>query len=443
MNKLNKIGFVWDVLETQWLERFEDLLQYKEEHNNTLVPYHYPRNPSLGSWVNKQRIDYKANNLSPERMDKLDGVGFVWDVLEAQWLERFQELVHYIKENGDALVPVMCKEDTRYVSRDLGCWVNSQRQSYKMGELSSERIQMLNDVGFVWDPHEFVWSKNFEELIEYKKKHGNTRVPHLYAPNRPLGTWVMTQRSNYKAGFLSSQQIQKLNQIGFSWDANQDKWLERYDELIQYKEEHGDTIVPAKYVGNPTLGNWVARQRVNYKADKLSPEKIQRLDDIGFVWVLSQRRKLDKDDSALDPDEAQWMKRFEELLEYVQEHGNPNLPKEYKENPSLEAWVHHQRQLRKARKQTSKHVKLLNGIGFVWETDDDEPVDDTWLQQFGQLLKYVKQHGNAQVPLYCKDNILLGVWVGKQRQEYKANTLGSELIEKLNEIGFVWEPVEG
>ena len=47
--------FVWDGREAlrierhepQWMECFEELLQYKNEHGNALVPQRYKTNPSL------------------------------------------------------------------------------------------------------------------------------------------------------------------------------------------------------------------------------------------------------------------------------------------------------------------------------------------------------------------------------------------------------------
>lgn len=39
------------------------------------------------------------------------------------------------------------------------------------------------------------------------------------------------------------------------------KWLNTLEELKEYKEEHGDCIVPRGYSHNPRLASWVAEQR--------------------------------------------------------------------------------------------------------------------------------------------------------------------------------------
>lgn len=75
--------------------------EYVAEHGNAFVPQIYPQNESLGIWVGNQRQIFKALQLgydlseailTKKRVQKLDEIGFVWDVLEAIWFERLQEL---------------------------------------------------------------------------------------------------------------------------------------------------------------------------------------------------------------------------------------------------------------------------------------------------------------------------------------------------------------
>ena len=40
---------------------------------------------------------------------------------------------------------------------------------------------------------------------------------------------------------------------------------QRYIELQEYKHLHGDCMVPKRYKNNPSLGNWVNKQRQNYR----------------------------------------------------------------------------------------------------------------------------------------------------------------------------------
>lgn len=63
-----------------------------------------------------------------------------------------------------------------------------------------------------------------------------------------LGIWVNKQRMEKKAfdegkrNSMSEQKIGALNALGFVWAKRkgQAAWNEKYEELIQYKKEHGD-----------------------------------------------------------------------------------------------------------------------------------------------------------------------------------------------------------
>jgi hypothetical protein len=55
---LNEVGFSWSLRST-WKDRFEELLEYKETHDDTSVPKRYPVNTSLGLWVMTQRQQHK------------------------------------------------------------------------------------------------------------------------------------------------------------------------------------------------------------------------------------------------------------------------------------------------------------------------------------------------------------------------------------------------
>lgn len=74
-------------------------------------------------------------------------------------------------------------------------------------------------------------------------------------------------------------------------------WNKRLIELMQFKEQHGHCNVPQKYEGNPTLGAWVARNRLFMRAWEEDPKSIsisqaQRakvLKEVGLVSGIGMR----------------------------------------------------------------------------------------------------------------------------------------------------------
>ena len=58
------------------------------------------------------------------------------------WETRYNELVRYKTDHGDCNIPVK--------QGQLGTWVDKQRQQYKKGKLSQDRIYRLSGIGFDW-----------------------------------------------------------------------------------------------------------------------------------------------------------------------------------------------------------------------------------------------------------------------------------------------------
>ena len=75
---LDSIGFDWGIPPKGWDEMYQRLINYKTEHNHTMVPSKYDNDPDLGAWVAKQRRLYKKNKLSEERVRLLKSLGFAW-----------------------------------------------------------------------------------------------------------------------------------------------------------------------------------------------------------------------------------------------------------------------------------------------------------------------------------------------------------------------------
>ena len=67
----------------------------------------------------------------------------------------------------------------------------------------------------------------------------------------------------------------------------EDKWNEKYKLAEEYYNKHKDLLIPKSYViHGVNLGNWIALQRQNYKNNKLSEERINKLNKIKMVWVV-------------------------------------------------------------------------------------------------------------------------------------------------------------
>lgn len=86
MKALEDIGFVWDSHSSVWEERFCELKEFHRMYDHSNVPTTYKENPKLAAWVKCQRRQYKllkdgkASNMTEERLIKLEGLGFEWQL---------------------------------------------------------------------------------------------------------------------------------------------------------------------------------------------------------------------------------------------------------------------------------------------------------------------------------------------------------------------------
>jgi hypothetical protein len=79
---------------------------------------------------------YSHGTISNEREKILQDLGFAFQILETNWMERYQELVDFKKKSGHCKVPNRYKDN-----KSLGYWVSHQREIFKQGKLSKERIE--------------------------------------------------------------------------------------------------------------------------------------------------------------------------------------------------------------------------------------------------------------------------------------------------------------
>ena len=210
---------------------FQALVTYKEEFGDCNVPQTYPENPRLGQWINTQRRYKKYDRLQKEHIKRLESIGFIWNRVEDAWKQMYQELVNYHRVHGDCNVPLGYSENPQ-----LATWVSTRRNSYKTGQLDADKIQKLDELSFSWNRVEDAWKQMYQELVEYHQAHGDCNVPRYYSENRQLAIWVYGQRQRNNRGNLDAEKIEKLDELGFSWNPDQDFWDKMYDALVEYKE---------------------------------------------------------------------------------------------------------------------------------------------------------------------------------------------------------------
>eukprot|EP00980_Cylindrotheca_fusiformis_P029717 scaffold23774_cov127-Cylindrotheca_fusiformis.AAC.1 len=87
---LKNAGFVWDSHSNVWEDRYNELVAFQAKNGHCNITFDKTRTTcphnAMASWIKHQRRQYKLSrmgvqsHMTQERVDKLNKIGFVWDV---------------------------------------------------------------------------------------------------------------------------------------------------------------------------------------------------------------------------------------------------------------------------------------------------------------------------------------------------------------------------
>lgn len=214
---LNSIGFCWDASnvttataatiwsndgesstgdddddDDAWWSRLKEFERYMAssdnygngEKSNVTSLLHLPRHAhesssqsppiqNMRAWILDQRRDHQritntnagttssSSRLSVQQIEALSAIDPDWwkNKRQVQWDVRYRQLQDYKQEHGDCCVPIS------YANKQLANWVHNQRKQYnlrltgKASDLTTERFNRLQDIGFVWNRWEYEFTK--------------------------------------------------------------------------------------------------------------------------------------------------------------------------------------------------------------------------------------------------------------------------------------------
>jgi hypothetical protein len=147
----------------------------------------------------------------------------------------------------------------------------------------------------------------FEQLKIYKGLNGNCNVP---GDRDKLGRWVKRQRERYQLQILTHEKVDALDSIGFQWKrqyklkprnrvssaAYEKSFHKMVKSVVLYVEKHGHGYIPQAYE-DKVLALWSRSRRREKASGKLSPERIDKLQKVGFVWEF--KRAMSRTNNSL------------------------------------------------------------------------------------------------------------------------------------------------
>ncbi|MFM7244570.1 MAG: Helicase associated domain protein [Planctomycetaceae bacterium] len=335
-------------------------------------------------------------------------LGSVWDF-------RFGELCAFRQAHGHCDVP-----KTYPPNRGLGSWVDAQRQIQRRGKMFPWREEKLQSLGLTWDPNTAFWAEQLAALERFRDDHGHCNVPR-HCPKWPnLATWLSNQRHLHRKGLLPAERACELERLGVAWHPHEARWRERYASLLRFVQKMGHADVPEAYRPDPSLGAWLSAQRRLKKLGRLASERLALLNSAGVVW---------------NPHDHRWDAMYRLLVDFVRKHGPLNAGCVAVPSRPMEQWIKRQRDARRAGLLEASRVASLEALGIAWA-----PRRDRWELSFEALVAFRKKNGHCDVPATCSREPQLATWVGKQRQQKRAGTLSKDRTDRLERLGFKWDP---
>jgi hypothetical protein len=247
----------------------------------------------LAQWLGVQRSAYKAGKISDERIKLLESItGWIWEArndrirLDA-WNESYAALQKHLARGGTLKIA----KNVRVDGIALSSWVSIQRKMFQSSKLSKSQIEDLESLpGWAWDVFEESWELRFQKVLQFANREKHALVTQRTIEDGvDIGTWVNTQRNNYRDGKLVSERITRLENIpGWVWEVKDTSWDDNYELLKTYATTFGHARVPDHYkIENVALGKWVGKQRQKYKKGTLIQSRIEALEFLnGWMWAV-------------------------------------------------------------------------------------------------------------------------------------------------------------
>ncbi|MEU6713048.1 Helicase associated domain protein [Nonomuraea sp. NPDC046802] len=351
--ELEQLGIVWHVFEGRWQYHLDALDAWIAEQG-TEVPQTATTSDGVrvGNWLSNQRQKAKNGTLSEAQKTALEQRGVLLNALAARWQANFEQLAAHLKEHGGNSVPK---------NHPLEEWVNRQRDQYRRGELPQERMDLLRNAGFSFDPYADEYVAFLAAARSFAAREGHLTVPTEHRENGlRLAAWINNRRTEYRRGVLAPERVTELEATGIVWDPHVQDWRDGLADCQDFHAEHGHLDIPPKTSGRriKALTAWLERRRREYHCGELPEDRIKALEATGMQWTSPRER------GRLAAEKA--------LRKFHAEHGHIRVPATYvtEDGVNLGTWLGNKRSTHRKGGQTHPDtLALLTELGANWLED--------------------------------------------------------------------------
>lgn len=198
-----------------------------------------------------------------------------------------------------------------------------------------------------------------------------------------------------------------------------------YPALVAHKAQYGNPNIP---LGSSEGKKCKTLRRLHFQ-HKLTEEEASLLTEMGFVFHAFE-------DAYYECDFDEMM---EKLLDYKEEFQTYQIPKKYKPDPELGAWVTMLRRLYRTDDVPTVQIDKLDAVAFDWIST--RKCGGSFMSKYREVLlylnKFVEDGGDVSELLHEDHDIMK--WVDAQRLAYENGNLSESRVQYLDDLpGIDW-----
>lgn len=481
LNQLSEIGFdinqfnTKEIKENEW-NLYYTQLKYNFNNFGNLINELNSENHNLISWMNYQRRLYREQNLSIDKIKLLNQINFSWStkivrekierpkefIYEKKWLEKYENLKEYVELNNSFELP----RNGEY--KILHDWIITQRTKKNKGLLSEERIDLLEKINFPWfgqigrkqirelltskTQNSEKWDEKYKELMNYYLQNNSLILP-FDEKYDVLRRWCLTQKIKFNKNILSEERYNKLNEIGFIWKekrgkrkvkieiekiSHNEQWNKKFEELQTFYRINEHYAIPLTEE-HKKLILWIKTQRTFFAKNKLSTERIVKLNEINFPWTSKGKEFINPERNFHDDN---WSKMYEEFRLIILTNKISTITRTNESTKKLAFWLSKQKKLFREGYMKIEHITKFDEINFDLTINKNSKSEEIWKNNYLALVKFQEVNGYCNPSTRKEDEKSLGTWVMFQRMNKRKGILEEYKINLLDEINFIWDPLK-
>jgi len=433
MNVLRIYGidaFDWKIVESKYAE-YEEAQKWADNRET----YYISQNGGI-----MRDMDKKLNQTFNLQSGGQGDPNKIFESIQARSNKAWNKFINHLQEFYKDTGNIKVLHD--YICNDgypLGQTIISVRSGNMLNYINSEerRKNLDNFPGWTWNIVEDKFEKFYTELCKYKDDYGDCNVPQDFITKNDykLGMYLnKVRQGQYVEDF--SRRKQRLDELGVTWHPQEERrektWERVKNELLVFYKDKKHSNVPQ----STDLGKIVTHIRSRQDFVRDNPERLEFLKSINFIWNVRE---------VHEEEEEEWLEFWSHMEKFYEDKEHSNVPNDYKSDYDDYPLGSRCNAIRNRNKFMNDNIKKqqLEKIGFSWHPQQERR-DESWEKFLKELLKYYEVNKHCKVPYNenTDDGYRLGQTVSTVRNK-KIYLIGyPEREEKLNKIGFIWDPFD-